>query len=83
LLEWIVFYEHEPWGYEVEERRHCEQIAMMLNCVPRKGGRAVNWTELYRSPWGDPLLEKQGWTQEQIEFLDKRKKRKARRKGKK
>lgn len=75
-----MFYEHEPWGYEVDERRHAENLAMQLNCVPRKGGRVINWTELYRSPWGDPMLEHQGWTPEQIAHLEQRKKRKAKRK---
>jgi len=74
LVDWMAFYEHE--------RRHAETLAMMINCTPRKTGRVVNWTEIYTNPWGEQMLDRQGWTPEQIAFLEKRKKAKAR-KGKK
>jgi hypothetical protein len=78
MAEWIVFYEREPWGYEVEERRHAQALAMALNCVPRaKGSKFWNWTDLYRDPWGTDLLHEKGFTPEQQEFLRRRKKRKA------
>lgn len=78
LVEWFVFYEHEPWGYEVEERRHAQSLAMAINCVPRaKNARVWKWTDLYRDPWGSSLLGDQGFTPEQQEFLRRRKRRKA------
>jgi hypothetical protein len=78
MAEWIAFYEHEPWGYEVEERRHAQSLAMQLNCVPRaKGSKFWNWTDLYRDPWGSDLLDEKGFTEEQKEFLRRRKKGKS------
>jgi hypothetical protein len=70
----MVFYSHEPWGYEAEERRHAQSLATALNCIPRaRGSKAIDWRDLYQDPWGDGETDLQKLTQEQREFLRKRK----------
>ncbi len=70
----MVFYEHEPWGYEAEERRHAQLLATMFNSVPKpRGVKGIDWQEFYRDPWGDSQIEQQKFTPEQRAFLEKRK----------
>jgi len=72
-----VFYEHEPWGYEVEERRHTQSIVTAVNCVPRaKGVKALNWLDFHLGPWTEEAGDTRRFTPEQIEFMKKRKSRK-------
>jgi len=77
-----VFYAHEPWGYEVDERRHTQAIATAFNCIPRaRGSKGVDPREIYQDPWGDAEMDLQKLTHEQREFLRKRKAKRT--KGKK
>jgi hypothetical protein len=77
-----VFYEHEPWGYEIEEQRHAQSLITAVNCIPRgKGTKALDWREFYCDPWTGELNSNR-FTPEQLEFLKKRKARNQSRKGK-
>lgn len=81
LMEWMVFYAHEPWGYEAEERRHAQSLATAINCIPRaKGTKGLDWRELYQDPWSDTEIDLVRLTDEQRDFLRERKAK--RKKGK-
>lgn len=77
-----MFYEHEPWGYEIEEQRHAQSIINAINCIPReRGKKGLDWREFYCDPWTGEASSSR-FSQEQMEFLKKRKARKQIRKGK-
>jgi len=71
LTEWQVYYSEEPWGYEADAFRSAQIAATIVNMTPRgRNARVVKATDFYRQPWKEAG---EGLTNEQREFLRKRK----------
>jgi len=50
LLDWLQFYNSEPWGYEVENTRAGTIAASIMNSVGgKKSGQAYTWKDFFPS----------------------------------
>jgi hypothetical protein len=67
----MAFYSEEPWGFEANAHPLGQIAATAVNLAPRgRGARLFKAEDFYHRPWTE---SDEGLTQEQIEFIRKRK----------
>lgn len=72
LTDWMIFYDHEPWGYLAEEHRAGLIASTVINCTPRgRGAKMFRREEWSPDRWKGEVSE---FTPEQRAFIAKRKK---------
>jgi len=72
-------YQQEPFGYEAQAFSAAQIAATIVNCTPRgRGAKVYQATDFYSAPW---VETGEGLSQEQRNFLNQRKTKRAKAKN--